>query len=712
MQSYQNSLLRVGGYPLSGASILVKTSSGATASIFSDNLGTPAANPLTSDALGNFQFWAADGVYSLVISSPGLVTQTITGVHLEDQLSIDTGTSTEASPLTGSEFITMSRGSGLLQTSLTNVGAWISSTYTAFTHIIAGSIARTFRSKLSDFYNAADAGANTGATDNSSAFATAVAGGGVPVQINTGTFNFTNFFQSLTLPVRLRGASMFGTTLQLNSTASLSIISNTGVNGASIKDLSLSTPSANNTSTGQVISLIDANDATVENVAITGLTGTGTGVIVYNNVNTTVNNIRLKDLKIIGNLANAVNNNGTLIVNGLFCQQRGIYADSINEFAVEYKNATAYCTLSDAIVNNSLSAIEYGQTAAPGVSYSAAANLIAKDCAAGFEMGQAQYNVATNMVVSIQTPFSAVKEGVRFAASSNFNSFSNFLFTGSFNNPVHHFSNFNYISAAFHNVGNAITLELGSAGNVTAVNHPGARTSIYSGAITDLSGQTLSGSNSNPIYCHATGEYLGTLSDMWRWVNTKSGNAIRQNSGHKWIFEGTGSVFTNILTDGTGTPGYSVSKSGETHSVLYNWSSSFWQIDAGASPTSYRFSAASLNTSADNVASLGNAVFRFSNVYSILGTFAGNLSVTAVGSGLLVKEGANAKQGVATLSSGTIVVSNTSVTASSRIQLTAQDNNSTGALRVSARTAGTSFTITSSNAADSGVVAYEIFEPA
>jgi len=92
-------------------------------------------------------------------------------------------------------------------------------------------------------------------------------------------------------------------------------------------------------------------------------------------------------------------------------------------------------------------------------------------------------------------------------------------------------------------------------------------------------------------------------------------------------------------------------------------------------------------------------------------TAAGNIDVATAGKGLQVKEGTNAKQGTATLSSGTAVVSNTSVTASSRIFLTAQDNSTAGALRVSARTAGTSFTITSSNGTDSGVVAYEIFEP-
>lgn len=67
--------------------------------------------------------------------------------------------------------------------------------------------------------------------------------------------------------------------------------------------------------------------------------------------------------------------------------------------------------------------------------------------------------------------------------------------------------------------------------------------------------------------------------------------------------------------------------------------------------------------------------------------------------------------GVVTLSAGTATVSYPTVTANSRILLTAQDNNSTGSLRVSARTAGTSFTITSTNSADSGVVAYEVTEP-
>ena len=90
-----------------------------------------------------------------------------------------------------------------------------------------------------------------------------------------------------------------------------------------------------------------------------------------------------------------------------------------------------------------------------------------------------------------------------------------------------------------------------------------------------------------------------------------------------------------------------------------------------------------------------------------------DLKVVNAGHGLFVKEGANAKQGTAVLTAGSSVVTDTAVTAVSRIFLTSQaDGGAPGFLRVSARTAGTSFTITSSSGTDTSTVAYEIFEPA
>lgn len=91
-----------------------------------------------------------------------------------------------------------------------------------------------------------------------------------------------------------------------------------------------------------------------------------------------------------------------------------------------------------------------------------------------------------------------------------------------------------------------------------------------------------------------------------------------------------------------------------------------------------------------------------------------NLIVNTVGKGLLIKEGTNATMGTATLSSGVVTVSTTAVTANSRIFIT--DNGGTitniGSLYISARTAGTSFVITSTNVLDASTVAWMIVEPA
>ncbi|MEU3986082.1 glycosyl hydrolase family 28-related protein [Streptomyces sp. NPDC026672] len=90
-----------------------------------------------------------------------------------------------------------------------------------------------------------------------------------------------------------------------------------------------------------------------------------------------------------------------------------------------------------------------------------------------------------------------------------------------------------------------------------------------------------------------------------------------------------------------------------------------------------------------------------------------NVSIGTVGKGLKVKEGTNAKMGVATLTAGAATVANTSVAATSRVFLTCQTPGGTpGFLRVSARTAGTSFTITSSSSTDTSTVAWWIVDPA
>lgn len=90
------------------------------------------------------------------------------------------------------------------------------------------------------------------------------------------------------------------------------------------------------------------------------------------------------------------------------------------------------------------------------------------------------------------------------------------------------------------------------------------------------------------------------------------------------------------------------------------------------------------------------------------------LTLSTAGGGVQVKEGSNATMGLsAAMTAGTVTVNTTKVTANSRIFLTAQNTGGTpGALRISARTPATSFTITSTSGTDTSTVAWWIVEPA
>lgn len=126
---------------------------------------------------------------------------------------------------------------------------------------------------------------------------------------------------------------------------------------------------------------------------------------------------------------------------------------------------------------------------------------------------------------------------------------------------------------------------------------------------------------------------------------------------------------------------------------------------------------------ADNLLDIGQSGKRWKTLYAMSAVFssgitagsittAGNVQITSTASGLEVAEGTNAHMGVATLSSGSAVVSTNRVTANSRIFLTGQNTSGTaGILRVSSRIAGTSFSIGSSSGSDNRDVAWIIIEP-
>lgn len=92
-----------------------------------------------------------------------------------------------------------------------------------------------------------------------------------------------------------------------------------------------------------------------------------------------------------------------------------------------------------------------------------------------------------------------------------------------------------------------------------------------------------------------------------------------------------------------------------------------------------------------------------------------DVSITAAGKGLRVKEGSNARMGTSTLTAGTVTVANTSVTANTRILITVQSLGTVAApkaVAVTARSNGTSFTITSADNTDTSVIGWLLLEPA
>ncbi len=83
---------------------------------------------------------------------------------------------------------------------------------------------------------------------------------------------------------------------------------------------------------------------------------------------------------------------------------------------------------------------------------------------------------------------------------------------------------------------------------------------------------------------------------------------------------------------------------------------------------------------------------------------------TVKSTGLYLNEDENSKMGQATLSGGTVIVENTSITANSRIFLTVQSVSGTPGLLSLVKVVDTGFIINSTQASDASTVAYLIIE--
>ena len=114
--------------------------------------------------------------------------------------------------------------------------------------------------------------------------------------------------------------------------------------------------------------------------------------------------------------------------------------------------------------------------------------------------------------------------------------------------------------------------------------------------------------------------------------------------------------------------------------------------------------------------SYGGATVGSGDIFSFttagVASFVGDLVLSTAGKGIQVKEGSNARMGNSTLVGGAVTVSNTSVTANTRIFLSrATTGGTTGDLSYT-KSAATSFTINSSSGTDTSTVDWFLVEPA
>jgi hypothetical protein len=380
------------------------------------------------------------------------------------------------------------------------------------------------------------------------------------------------------------------------------------------------------TDTSHLIEMHDLNDVVISDATLSNIAGTGSALIAYtSNPLVPVKDITYRDLIINGAIGDSLNTNGALIADASRGIMHNLRVDGIREFAVEYKNATRDSLISNVIVTNSKTGIGYGQTTAGSddVSYTAITNGVLHGCDLGIVLGDSHYTTISNIVINSEdapTTAGTVPTGVRLFGVSDSNLITNVLLAGvNMSEPIRYGSTCtnNMVSASLQTpAAKYVILEAGASRNYTNIDMPYSDTSSIFSKIDNVSGNPLSGPTSNPIHCHATGEYYGILGNYWHFKYSDSG--VAPATYHKMVLENTGSTFFGIMHNGVGEAGFSVKRAAGDSKLSLSQAGDYWRL----STPSYgiRFYSSTIRAESDNVMSLGSATNRYATVYAGTGT--------------------------------------------------------------------------------------------
>jgi hypothetical protein len=248
----------------------------------------------------------------------------------------------------------------------------------------------------------------------------------------------------------------------------------------------------------------------------------GSGILLYPAVaGTHRSGIRITNSKMVGNVTGTGDTFGYIMDATTHSFMYGNHVEAAKNYSHELKNDAKYNAMFGLTAKSGGYIVGFGQETAgdDGADYNVVAAITGEGMDGGVFIDKGNYNVVTGVIFDGTAPpgYYGNQHGARLEGTATGNVVTGLLTTGAIDRPAFHNSVDGYIQIFSHDTANDIAhMNPSAEGNVTEIAHPGARTSIKS-KINDISGEGLVGRNANVVFCHATGEYVGSRSGNFHW---------------------------------------------------------------------------------------------------------------------------------------------------------------------------------------------------
>lgn len=242
------------------------------------------------------------------------------------------------------------------------------------------------------------------------------------------------------------------------------------------------------------------------------------------------------------------------------------------------------------------------------------------------------------------------------------------------------------------NLASAITNETGSGSLVFATSP-----TLVTPALGTPSSATLTNATGLPISTGVSGLASGIATALATPSSANLRAAVTDESGTGALLFAGGTGTTKVWATGVALQAGTADYVGQVQVALDGM-------------VSFPRTSTTLSSSYNNDTVFGAGTSYFTNISN-----SGTAALGTGGSATTIGQSGTAitriRHGIATMASGTVTVSDSTVTANSRILVLSRSNSSIATLRISAVSAGVSFTIQSSSGTDSGSISWLLIEP-